>query len=92
MTRKTIFRTGLVTAGALAATLLAGSAAQAAGSDERGNPGMQRMHQLMQEGNPGMQRMHELMQDGNPGMQRMHQMMQDGGGMSGGMHMGAAAR
>lgn len=24
---------------------------------------------------PGMERMHELMQDGNPGMQQMHQQM-----------------
>lgn len=68
MTRKTMFRTGLVTAGALAATLLAASAAQAASvAHERVNPGMQRMHELMQEGNPGMQRMHEFMQ-GNGGM------------------------
>ena len=94
MTRKTMLRTGLITAGALAATLLAGSTAQAApGSDERPNPGMQRMHQLMQEGNPGMQRMHQLMQERNPGMQRMHQLMQEGGGMhGGGMHMRAAVR
>ena len=28
-------------------------------------------------GNPGMQRMHELMQQGNPGTQRMHQSMTD---------------
>lgn len=82
MTRKSMFRTGLVTTGALAATLLAGSAAQAASSDkERHNPGMQRMHELMQEGNPGMQRMHQLMEDGNPGMQRMHRMMMTNGGM-----------
>ena len=50
MTRKTMFRTGLATAGALAATLLVGSAAQAAmGDEERRNPGMQRMHQMMQD-------------------------------------------
>lgn len=68
MTSKTMLRTGLVTAGALAATLLAGSAAQAASAaDERRNLGMQRMHELMQEGNPGMQRMHQLMQE-NGGM------------------------
>ena len=82
MTRTTMFRTGLVTTGALAATLLAGSAAQAtSGGEGRHNPGMQRMHELMQEGNPGMQRMHQLMKDGNPGMQRMHQKMMTNGGM-----------
>lgn len=82
MTRKIMFRTGLVTAGALAATLLVGSAAQAAsGGSERPNSGMQRMQELMREQNPGMMRMHQLMQEGNPGMQRMHQSMQDSGGM-----------
>ena len=85
MTRKTMFRTGLITAGALAATLLAGGAAQAAGAaGEPRNPGMQRMHELMQEQNPGMQRMHELMRAGNPGMQRMMQ--------GGGMQMGPATQ
>ena len=89
MDRKMMFRTGLVAAGALATTLLAGSAAQAgSGSKEHHNPGMQRMHQLMKDGNPGMQRMHQLMKDGNPGMQRMHQMMQENGGM----HMDSATR
>ncbi len=38
-------------------------------------PGMQQMHELMQQGNPGMQRMHELMQQGNPGMKKMHERM-----------------
>jgi hypothetical protein len=85
MTRKTMFRTGLISAGALAGTLLAGGAAQAASTpDEHRNPGMQRMHELMQEQNPGMLRMHQLMKDGNPGMQRMMQ--------GGGVHMGPATR
>jgi hypothetical protein len=58
MTSKTIVRAGLVAAGALAGTVLAGTAAQAAtGGHEPRNPGMQRMHELMQEGNPGMLRM-----------------------------------
>jgi hypothetical protein len=94
MTSKTIVRASLVGAGALTAAVLAGTAAQAApGGHEHGNPGMQRMHELMQEGNPGMQRMHQLMQEGNPGMQRMHQRMQDGtSGMPGMMHMGPATR
>jgi hypothetical protein len=93
MTSKTIVRASLVTAGALAATVLAGTAAQAAtGGHEHRNPGMQRMHQLMQEGNPGMQRMHQLMQEGNPGMQRMHQLMQQGSGGMQGMHMGPGMR
>ena len=88
MTSRMMFRTGLVAAGALAATALAGSAAQAASDVDDGlNPGMQRMHQLMQEENPGMQRMHQLMQDGNPGMQRMHQHAQNSG-----MVMGPASR
>lgn len=93
MTSKTIVRTSLVAVGALTATVLAGTAAQAvSGNDERRNPGMQRMHQLMQDGNPGMQRMHQLMQEGNPGMQRMHQLMQEGSEGMQGMNMGPGMR
>lgn len=88
MTRKMMFRTGLVAAGTLTATVLAGSAAQAAtGDDERRHSGMQRTHERMHEGNPGMKRMHELMKQGNPGMKRMHERMQEHGGMHGGMRM-----
>jgi hypothetical protein len=94
MTSKTIVRAGLLAAVALSATVVAGTAAQAAtGGHEPRNPGMHRMHELMQQGNPGMQRMQELMREGNPGMQRMHERMQDGtGGMAGMMQMGPAAR
>jgi hypothetical protein len=95
MTSKTIVRASLVAAGALTGAVLAGTAAQAAsGGHENRNPGMQRMHQLMQEGNPGMQRMHQLMQEGNPGMQggRMHELMQDESGGMRGMNMGPATR
>ncbi len=73
MTSKMIVRASLVAAGALTAAVLAGTAAQAAtGGPENRNPGMQRMHQLMQEGNPGMQRMHQQMQEGTSGMPGMN--------------------
>jgi hypothetical protein len=91
MTSKTIVRAGLVAAGALTAAVLAGTAAQAAG--EHRNPGMERMHELMQEGNSGMERMHERMHDGNPDMHRMHQRMQEHTSeMPGMIHMGPATR
>ncbi len=73
MTSKMIVRASLVATGALTAAVLAGTAAQAAaGGPEHRNPGMQRMHQLMQEGNPGMKRMHQLMQEGASGMRGMN--------------------
>jgi hypothetical protein len=62
MISSTIARGGVVAAGALTATVLGVSAAQAHGGPSglhEGNPGMQRMHELHMQGNPGMQRMHE---------------------------------
>ncbi len=76
MTSKTIVRTSLVTVGALAATVLAGTSAQAASTREHRNPGMERMHELKMSGNPGMERMHERMMQ-TPGMDRMHERMQE---------------
>jgi hypothetical protein len=76
MTRTTIVRGGLIAAGALATTLVAGSAAQAHDSQrepEHRMPGMERMHELHMQDNPGMERMHELHMQDNPGMQRMHE-------------------
>jgi hypothetical protein len=93
MTSKTIVRAGLTAAGVVAGTVLTVTAAQAAtGAHEPRNPGMQRMHELMQQGNPGMERMHELMREDNPGLQRMHERMHDGtSGMAGMMQMGPGA-
>ncbi len=93
MTSKMIVRASLVATGALTASVLAGTAAQAAtGGPEHRNPGMQQMHQLMQERNPGMLRLHQLMQKENPGMLRMHQQMQEGTSGMRGMNMGPATR
>ena len=84
MTSKRIFRTGLVAAGVVTATLFATTAAYAAGqgATEDRNPGMQRMGEMrmgeMMGANPGMQRMHELHMSGNPGMQRMHELHMSG--------------
>ncbi|MEX2290555.1 MAG: hypothetical protein WD794_09550 [Mycobacteriales bacterium] len=71
MTSKTIVRAGLVTAGALTAAVLAGTAAQAAtAGQEHRDPGMDRMHERMMQ-TPGMDRMHERMQEGTTGMPMM---------------------
>ena len=73
MTSKTTGGASLVAAGAVTAAVLAGTAAQAAtGGPENRNPGMQQMHELMQEGNPGMQQMHQQMQEGTSGMPGMN--------------------
>jgi len=93
MTSNMIVRASLVATGALAASVLAGTAAQAAtGGPETRNPGMEQMHKLMQDGNPGMLRMHKLMQERNPGMLRMHQQMQEGTSGMPAMNMGHATR
>lgn len=86
MTSKTIVRASLVTAGALAATALAGTAAQAAPRHEQRNPGMERMHELMGSDNRGMERMMQT-----PAMDRMHQRMQPGTMQMPMMQMGADA-
>jgi Spy/CpxP family protein refolding chaperone len=72
MTSRTMFHSGVVAAGALAAIAFAASAAQA-GSDRphHPNPGMQRMHELHMQGNAGMQRMHELHMDRRQDMHPM---------------------
>ena len=62
--RRTATLTGLTmaaTATVAGLALLAGPAFAEGGRSSTGNPGMQRMHELMQQGNPGMQRMHESM-------------------------------
>jgi hypothetical protein len=90
MTSKTIVRASLVAAGALAATMLAGTAAQAGPRHEDRHPGMERMHELMRSDNPGMERMHQRMMQ-TPGMDRMHERMHDGATMMPMMPMGPAA-
>lgn len=69
-----ISRSGVVAAGALTATVLTTSAAQAHGGQsgaDQCNPGTQRMHELHVQGNPGVQRMHEQHVQDHQGMHSM---------------------